>query len=344
VVGSARRRKAAPRRALLWVRFHDEAVACPACASPRIVLLDVIPRVGDTHGRLVSFVTGCRDCGVLFANPLRSQTELDRYYGDRGHWAQVFEARVQRGAQRARARDQQKNGRRLSGRDRILLALEPYVPVSRPPAGAKVLDFGCGDGKFLDKLKLLGWETYGIEPAMSTAFPNHYRLDEPPQDASVDFVLLNHVLEHVPEPLALLRRLAGAMREGGTLFISLPRLDTLPQHGQFKYCLDGRKHLAAYSETCLTGLLARAGFVHTARLDAADLDEAMTKGQPLRLRLVATRTQAPPPLPLEPLAPAVRALREYRRTPAGFLGPVERVWPVRLRAALMARARRRARA
>jgi len=323
------------RPALLWARFPDEASACPACASTRITVLDVIPRISDAHGRLISFVTGCRDCGLLFVNPLRSQAELDQYYGDEGPWARMVEA------QRVLGKGRPKIRKPLSARARLLQALEPYVPVRAPPSGAKALDFGCGEGKFLDKLQSYGWDTYGIEPATGAAFPRHHRFESPPQDASFDLVLLHHVLEHIPEPLRLLRVLAGAMREGAILFISLPRLDTLPQHRQFKYCLDGKKHIASYSEVCLSGLLARAGFATTARLDAAELDDALTEGRPLRLRLIATRTLLPVPMPREPLAPAVQALRQYHRARGGIFAPIKHAIPVRLRGAWIDRARRR---
>jgi SAM-dependent methyltransferase len=322
----------------LWARYADEASACPACQSTRITLLDVIPTLRDARGRLVSFVTGCRDCGLLFTNPPRSQDELDAYYADEGPWAEVMHQRKLRGKARAPAR------KPLTARDRLLIALEPYVPVNTPRTGAKVLDFGCGDGKFLDRLQDRGWTTYGIEPAMSVAFKRHHRLEVPPQDASVDFVIVHHVLEHIPEPLSLLKELGASMREGGVLFISLPRLDTVPQAGHLKYCLDGRKHLVAFSETCLAGLLARAGCAVTARLDAKELDDALTKGEPRRLRLVATRVGNPPPLPPAPLAPAIAALRHYhRRYDPSSARVSARVLPVRLRAALMDRTRQRTR-
>ena len=321
----------------LWARFPDEASACPACTSPHITLLDVIPTLRDRQGRMASFVTGCRDCGLLFTNPPRSPEELQEYYGDEGGWAEVMEGR------RLRHRVKVKVRKPLTARDRLLIALEPYVPVNTPPPGAKVLDFGCGDGKFLDRLQRRGWETYGIEPAISDAFPRHRRLEVPPQDGSFDFVILHHVLEHVPAPLDLLKQLAGAMREGGMLFISLPRLDTVGQHGQLKYCLDGRKHLVSFSETCLKGLLARAGLTVTARLDARDLDEALTRGLPLRLRLVASRMSTPPPAPSSPLAPAIRALHQYHRAEGAVAHIVRTTVPLRMRAALLDRSRRKAR-
>jgi len=325
-------------KASWWLRFPTEAPACPACTSPRITLIDVLPIRRDIEGRRVSFLTGCHDCGLLFTNPIPTEAQLERYYADEGpyraHKVEAGEARRLKG--KARARNTERPPR---ARDLILNALVPYVPVYEPTPGAKALDFGCGDGKILDRLQDRGWETYGIEPSTSVAFARHRRLTAPPHDGGFDFIVLRHVLEHVTDPLGVLRQLGGALREGGMLFVSLPRLDTLPRHGQLKYCIDGRKHLICFSETCLTGLLARAGLAVTARLDARDLDDALTDGQPLRLRLVATRTAAAPSLPVAPLAPALKALRQYDWASAGLTGRIRKVLPVRLRAALMDRAR-----
>jgi len=73
----------------------------------------------------------------------------------------------------------------------------------------------------------------------------------------------------VTEPLDILRQIGATLREGGVLFVGVPRLDTLAQHGDFKYCLDGRRHLMCLSQTCLTGLLARAGFGVTTVLEGS---------------------------------------------------------------------------
>jgi hypothetical protein len=95
-----------------------------------------------------------------------------------------------------------------------------------------------------------------------------------------------------------------------------------------------------FSETCLRRLLARAGFAVTQRLDAPPLDEALTQGKPTRLRLLATRTAAAPDLDGDPLRPAVTALRTYARG-RGMLSRLVRIFPVRLRAAVIDWARDR---
>jgi hypothetical protein len=115
----------------------------------------------------------------------------------------------------------------------------------------------------------------------------------------------------------------------------------LPQHANFRYCLDGRKHLMCFSEACLTTLLARAGFSTIATIRSKALDAALTDGQPLRLRLIATRTAHPAAPPPEPLTPAIDALSKYARTRSPVGARAKGLLPVRLRAGLMNRARER---
>jgi SAM-dependent methyltransferase len=330
--------------ARLWLRFDGEATVCPACGSPRITLLDAFPIPRDQRRRRVSFLTGCRECGLLFANPLPTPEQLEHFYGRDGAWAAARARRTQRlaamHAQR-RAHQQPAKPARRRPRDLLMDALGCHVNVDTPKNGAKVLDFGCGDGKFLDRFQDRGWDTYGIEPSSDIASLRHNRLDSPPQDRSFDLVLLHHVLEHVTDPLQLLRQLAGALRDGGTLFVSVPRLDTLAKHGDFKYCINARNHPVCFSEACLRGLLARAGFSAGPRLDAPELDAVLSQGMPLRLRLLATRTTAPPTPTGTPLDAALDALSLYARAHDGFGARVRRMLPVRMRGAMLDRARER---
>jgi len=326
----------------LWLRFPGEATRCPGCSSQRLCLLDAFPIPSTLDGRRVSFATGCEDCGLLFSNPVPTRDELDRYYSREGEWASAREDRTKwidaKYRRRLKKRRPPKVGKRRGARDVLLEELAAHLPTQTPPPGSKVLDVGCGDGKLLDRLQALGWRTYGIEPSTTVAFLRHHGLDAPPQDGSFDFAILHHVLEHVTEPVDLLRQLARSLREGGVLFLSVPRLDTLPVHRDYRYCLNGRTHVVGFSETCLRGLLARAGLTLTARLDDR-LDVVLTDGKPLRLRLVATRTETPAPFFAAPLGPARRALRAYART-GGLASRIRMLLPVRVRAALMNRAKK----
>jgi SAM-dependent methyltransferase len=326
-----------------WYRPRGEAVECPACRHPGLRLLDVLRMRRDRPGLPIVFLTGCEGCGLLFTNPLPAAEELARFYAAGGTWAARAAGRTDRLAAATRrqlARNRSLRAKSPSPKRRALLAaLQPFLDVTNPPPSSRVLDVGCGDGKLLDSLQDLGWQTYGVEPSSDVAFLRHHRLDAPPEDASFDFTVAHHVLEHVVDPLAFLRRLRATLRPGGTLFVSVPRVDTLPVHGDFRYCINGRNHVVAFTESCLRGLLARAGFETIARLDEPDLDAALSETLPLRLRLVARRSDVDPTLPDAPLAAAIEALEAYART---RLDRREQLWrrlPVRFRAGL-AEARR----
>src|SRR5258708_14108352 len=73
---------------------------------------------------------------------------------------------------------------------------------------------------------------------------NHYVLDVAPADsvdivgdarimpfadASMDVVLITQVLEHIPEPIAVIGEIRRVLKPGGTLLLSVPSI--FPQHG-----------------------------------------------------------------------------------------------------------------
>lgn len=244
-----------PVRRLLqaWIyRAPGERDDCPACASAALFDLDVLPlRAGRT-----GFVSGCDGCGLVFSNPLPGADLLADFYSPSGEWAAE-----RREAEGRDAGDPGAEPRRTGGSwSRMFDPIRGAIDVTAPPAGASVLDFGCGEGKLLDVLQDCGWRTWGIEPALDRAFRRHGRLHAVPEAPAFDLVVALQVLEHVPNPLHVLRQLAGACRVGGHLLVSVPRLDTLPRHRDYRYVLNGRAHITAYTWACLRTLLARAGW------------------------------------------------------------------------------------
>lgn len=104
-------------------------------------------------------------------------------------------------------------------------------------ADATVIDIGCGDGAFLKEMHALGFEKLigfdqspGLERASELGFGTFYRSGVEEFLASAeaggqspgDAIVMVNVLEHVPEPLNLLRRLHAILDIGGTLCITVP--------------------------------------------------------------------------------------------------------------------------
>ena len=144
-------------------------------------------------------------------------------------------------------------------------------------AGERVLDLGCGAGRFVAALRDAGAEAVGVElaeAALERARRNapgaDLRLVEPdgslPLDhASVDLVWCSEVLEHVADTAYLLLEVRRVLRPGGRLLV------TVPYHGRVKGALialarfDAHfdplgQHLRFYTRTSLAATLERSGF------------------------------------------------------------------------------------
>ena len=100
----------------------------------------------------------------------------------------------------------------------------------KPPG--RLLDIGTANGSFLQVAKTAGWDVtgcepnkwmtqwcqknYGIEVIAGTVFDGRFPA------ASFDVITLWDVLEHTPDPLAVLRECYRLMKPGGLLVVNYP--------------------------------------------------------------------------------------------------------------------------
>ncbi len=140
-----------------------------------------------------------------------------------------------------------------------------------PKAPAKVLDYGCGSGEYLLRLHPLGHDLAGAEydpqligsmAGRGIAIADVATLEESHWQSEFDHITLAHVLEHVPDPAALLRRLHGWLKPGGTLYLEVPNADAtgLAMFGRYWRGLEAPRHFALPSQPALTRALEAAGF------------------------------------------------------------------------------------
>jgi 2-polyprenyl-3-methyl-5-hydroxy-6-metoxy-1,4-benzoquinol methylase len=110
--------------------------------------------------------------------------------------------------------------------------------IMRLPAspGGRLLEIGCGSGAFLARMRSLGWNVFGIDPdpaAVAWGQQTH-KLDVTcgtweqmrfPADF-FDVITMNHVIEHVHDPVGLLTECQRILRPGGNVVVTTPNADS----------------------------------------------------------------------------------------------------------------------
>ncbi len=118
-------------------------------------------------------------------------------------------------------------------REDFLMALFERLELPIKPS---VLDIGCGDGLFFERLLQLGGTVAGLESEaalISTASRERYSIHTGPFDKSYSpgrtysLVLMLDVLEHLHDPLAALRQAAELLEPNGRLVVTVPAFMSL---------------------------------------------------------------------------------------------------------------------
>jgi ubiquinone/menaquinone biosynthesis C-methylase UbiE len=164
--------------------------------------------------------------------------------------------------------------------------------------GERVLDLGCGAGRFVAALREAGAEPVGVE--LAEAALERARRNVPGADlrlvapdgslplghGEVDLVWCSEVLEHVPDTIAFLTEIRRVLKRGGRLLV------TVPDHGRLKRTLLALAHYDAhydplgqhvrfYTRRSLTRVLHATGF--------EDVEVRALGGPPLLRRALVAR-------------------------------------------------------
>ena len=136
----------------------------------------------------------------------------------------------------------------------------------------RLLDIGCGSGEFMKKMRTHGWDVVGMEPDQQAAA----RLTQSEgvavyssfseitlgEASPFDFVVLSHVIEHVPDPIQTLRELRKYMGRNGRLIVTTPNIAGLGAQvfGRFWRGLEPPRHFNVFTPESLKLAFKAAGF------------------------------------------------------------------------------------
>ncbi|MCL5778964.1 methyltransferase domain-containing protein [Limibaculum sp. FT325] len=223
------------------VRTHSEP-RCHVCDSVGDILYSGLrDRLFGAPGEWTLRRCQNAGCGLLWLDPMPVVEDLPKLYqtyythstGDQPTLTGSVREAMKRAYWRATYGP---NGSRLPA---MLLTLAPGFRAQlalqvfdlQHVEGGRLLDVGCGSGAALERMARLGWECEGIDfdekavdagrargLTIQVGSLEHQRYP----DQSFDAVVMNHVLEHVPDPRLLIRECYRILKPEGQFVCITP--------------------------------------------------------------------------------------------------------------------------
>ena len=146
-----------------------------------------------------------------------------------------------------------------------------FMTLAGEPTG-KLLDVGCGGGRFLNRMKKHGWQVEGTDFDEQAArnVSRRYGIRTHVGDLtqctlpanSFDVITMSQTIEHLYDPQATLRESLRILKPGGLLVMTTPNALSLgaAEFGQFWRGWEAPRHLHLFSVESLRRLTQRSGF------------------------------------------------------------------------------------
>jgi Methyltransferase domain len=203
-----------------WIPEYRD---CPVCGSPKRIMIG--ERGGDAHRDGLGVKTDivrCADCTVIYAYPTMMPTSNP--YASESEYFHLHDYKKKIAV-----------GKRMAEKAAQMIGRR-----------GKMLEIGCGRGELMQGAWNNGWAVQGVEMTQEFvrgSLPIEIAKAEDCQSLNkkYDFIVLAAVLEHLYEPMVILRRISEALNPGGVFYIEVPNEDSLTfQVGNFYLGRQGR--------------------------------------------------------------------------------------------------------
>lgn len=150
-----------------------------------------------------------------------------------------------------------------------ILRLDRLTHDLRSGAALRLLDFGCGFGSFLETSIRFGFDAVGVDRSIGRRkeatiliLPS---LDG--VDGQFHAITMFEVLEHLDDPLSVLKSLLPKLLPGGVLIIETPDctgVTDIKSHDDYR-AAHPLEHINCFTNDTMKSIAARAGFQHINR-------------------------------------------------------------------------------
>lgn len=265
-----------------YVRFYA-TTCCIACGGELTGNISFYAEVYHEDCARTAHIFSCALCGLAYAYPFVGEKDQDALY--RKVYADQYLYRDTTAPTALRRLSDAVNGKvfghMLHGKSirlkKIITSFifqrlwQTYPLLTHQDGNAviSILDFGCGDGTFLVLAKKHGCDVYGVEIDDSErvkllrnqGLTVVRSIDEYACMAGrFDVVRINHVLEHLIDPHALLDKIDVALKQGGELIVGTPNFNTPAKIFKKHYNLNLPYHRYFFTKKSIKCLLERHGF------------------------------------------------------------------------------------
>lgn len=137
------------------------------------------------------------------------------------------------------------------------------------PLPAKILEVGCGNGRLLHELSLLGHQCSASEMDVrianwvkeKTGIPVFVGPFPPDSASGYDLIVVIDVLEHIYDPLRFVKQVRSRLKKGGKVLLHCPVVDNIETAFTLKSLFNPLSHLWMHSTESMTKLWSNAGLV-----------------------------------------------------------------------------------
>ncbi|HAD82231.1 MAG: hypothetical protein A2509_04025 [Candidatus Edwardsbacteria bacterium RIFOXYD12_FULL_50_11] len=254
------------------------SVPCNLCGSNDTELLTNV-RENQDGKEIIFNLVRCKKCSLTYVNPMPSSETIGLFYPQTYYSHQNparkknFKKYLQLIARQSYLNDSNAKGLLKKAIIKCIgTILNQQIDIVVPNIkNGKILDVGCGNGDMIAWMKEYGWDIYGTEISKKACdFAEKQGLKiycGQLKDASfsIDFfdvVTINHVLEHVHDPLSVLTECNRILKKGGLLIVGVPNYNCYDSmlFGTNWSQLDVPRHLYHFTMDTLNQMLNMAGF------------------------------------------------------------------------------------
>ena len=196
-------------------------------------------------GDLMS-IACCQNCGLVQLNEIPSEKDLFEFYASK---------------YRFQYRKQDKPSSKHVYRAGAMAVNRLKKISSFLKKNTKLLDIGSGGGEFTYLASRMGADAKGIDPSSGYLEfgKDHYSIDVEQKQISelggthsYHMVTMFHVLEHLPDPLRVIRKVYNILEAGGYFIIEVPNLESKAS-SPFNHFF--KAHICYFTSLSLIGLL-----------------------------------------------------------------------------------------